>query len=74
MIKTLDELTAFLKICRKQGVTEIKFEGLSVNFGELPKKSRSESDETEIQTDELTPEQLMFFSAGGTMPNENNQG
>lgn len=74
MIKSLDELTEFLKICRKQGVTEIKFEGVSVSFGELPKKSRAGAvDDTEPVTDELTPEQLMFYSAGGS-GNENIQG
>lgn len=67
MIKSLDELTAFLKICRKQGVTDIKFEGLSVTFGELSKKERKagDEDEAEIPTDELSQEQLMFFSSGG---------
>ncbi len=65
MIKDLDELTAFLKICRKQGVTDITFEGFSVKFGELPQKSRkeSESDDAEIPTDAMTPEELMYFSA-----------
>lgn len=67
MIKDLDELTTFLKICRKQGVTDIKFEGFSVVFGELPKKSRKDGEtDDEIPTEELSPEQLMFYSAGGT--------
>lgn len=68
MIKDLDQLTAFLKICRKQGVTDIKFDGLSVSFGSLPIKNRKDEDaeDADIPTDELTPEQLMFFSAGAT--------
>ncbi len=66
MIKSLDELTAFLKICRKQGVTDINFEGLSVKFGELPTKSRKDDDsEAEAAPEGLTPEQLMYFSVGG---------
>lgn len=66
MIKDLKELTEFLKICRKQGVTEIKFDGVSVCLGPLPKKVKGEEpDDAEIPTDELTPEQLMYFSAGG---------
>jgi hypothetical protein len=64
MIKSLEDLTAFLKICRKQGVTDIKFEGFSVVFGEAPKKPREkdETDQDEIPTDGLTPEQLAFYS------------
>lgn len=74
MIKDLNEFTAFLKICRKQGVTEVKFNDVSVVFGELSKKARKEADDdNEIQTEELTPEQLMFYSAGG-ITNENHQG
>lgn len=67
MIKDLHELTNFLKVCRKHGVNEIKFEGVSVSFGDLPKKGKDgeDSKDSEIPTDELTPEQLMFYSAGG---------
>lgn len=64
MIKSLDELTAFLKICRKQGVTNITCEGLVVSFGDLPVKQRM-NDSDEIPTDELTPEQLAYYSVGG---------
>lgn len=67
MINSLDDLTAFLKICRKQGVTDIKFGGVSVVFGEDPKRSRKDEDgevDQTIPTDELTPEQLMFYSSG----------
>lgn len=64
MIKSLEELATFLKICRKQGVTDIKFEGVSVVFGELPSKNRKTDDDGEVQTDELSPEQLAFYSVG----------
>lgn len=65
MIKDLKELQALLKLCRKQGVTEITLEGASIKFGPMPQRKASddESDEEEIATDGLTPEQLMFFSA-----------
>ncbi len=72
MIKTLDEFTKFLKICRKQGVTDVKFEGISVVFGELSRKGREEADDVEIPTDEMTLEQQMFYSAGAG--HENHQG
>lgn len=69
MIKDMKELQALLKLCRKQGVTEIILGGVSVKFGEMPvRKGGGEADDDEPPTDELTPEQLMFFSAGGEMP------
>lgn len=67
MIKDLSELAQFLKMCRKTGVRGIKFSGIDVTFGDLPKKQDA-SDEVDIPTEELTPEQLMFFSAGGMPP------
>ncbi len=63
MIKDLKELQALLKLCRKQGVTEITLSGVEIKFGEMPKKSADDAADGEIETEELTPEQLMFFSA-----------
>ncbi len=69
MIKDLTELQAFLKICRKQGVSEIRFSGTTVIFGEAPSKSRKDDDvDPEGLPEELSPEQLMFYSAGGVPP------
>jgi len=63
LINSLNELQAFLKICRKQGVTNIQFSGISVNFGDVPKKEQKAEDGEPDTPDELTPEQLMFYSA-----------
>lgn len=69
MIKDLKELQVLLKLCRKQGVTTIALGDIAINFGEPPKKGDGDKDEAdEPTTDELTPEQLMFFSAGGVLP------
>lgn len=71
MIKDLDELAKFLKLCRKQGVTEIRFAGCHVGFGDLPVRKSGQEVETDTEIDspdELTPEQLMYFSAGGQPP------
>ena len=65
MIKDLAELAKFLKLCRKQGVREIKVGDLSVTLGELPQQRSDDADDAEIPTDEPTMEQLMFLSAGG---------
>lgn len=61
----LKSLEKFLKICRKQGVTDITFEGVSVKLGDLPVlKDGTADDSDEIPTDELSPEQLAFYHVG----------
>lgn len=62
----IKDLQALLKLCRKQGVIEITSEGLSIKFGDLPKKEsgdKEDSEEEPIPTDGLTPEQMLFYSA-----------
>jgi hypothetical protein len=61
VITDLKDFEKFLKICRKQGVTEVSFNGTSVKLGDLPSK-QSEDDSDEIPTDELTPEELMYYA------------
>lgn len=68
MIKDLKELQMLLKLCRKQGVTKINLGGVSIEFGDMPRKRAESDDQDEPETEELTPEQLMFFSAGGAPP------
>jgi hypothetical protein len=73
MINDLSDLKKLLKLCRMQGVTEINLGGTCIKFGDLPaKRGDEDTEDSEVPTDGLTPEQLMFFSAGGT--NENYQG
>lgn len=69
MIQNLKELQALLKLCRKQGVTEIDLCGTKIKFGDLPKKNAETDEVEEPDADsDLTPEQLMFFSVGGAPP------
>jgi hypothetical protein len=66
MIKDLKELEALLTLCRKQGVTELTIGDCSLKLGELPPpKSRKKHKDEAFTSDELTDEQLMFYSAGG---------
>lgn len=65
MLSDLKELEKFLKICRKQGVTDISYGGTTVKLGELPSKVDESSSTDEIPTDELTAEQLMYFAVSG---------
>jgi hypothetical protein len=65
MIDDLKELEKFFKICRKQGVTDISCMGITAKFGDLPNKLQQDESDT-IPTDELTPEQLMFYAVNDT--------
>lgn len=66
MLNDLKDLEKFLKICRKQGVSEISHDGVSVKFGDLPSKTSTEAESDEVSPDELTPEQLMFYAVNNT--------
>jgi hypothetical protein len=70
----IKELEKILKLCRKQGVMEISLEGLSFKLGDLPVENFragtvQESDPVDpyknFPTGDLSPEQLLFYSAGG---------
>ena len=74
MIESLKDLERLLKLCRKQGVTEIKLGEVELKLGDLPVNELNSisGDSTESQDayagfpqGELTPEQLIFYSSGG---------
>lgn len=71
MITSLKDLEKLLKLCRKQGVTEIKLKDIEFKLGDIPmeKSGTLIADETDPLSNfpqgELTPDQLMFYSAGG---------
>lgn len=58
MINDLKDFEKFLKICRKQGVTDVAFNGVTVKLGSLPGRS---DDSEEIHTDGLTDEQFADY-------------
>ena len=85
-IENLKELQKVIALCKKQGVTDITIDGISMklslstlkrtsaptldfsnDFPEasiaVPKYSPISQPQEVIATDELTPEQLMFYSA-----------
>ncbi len=70
MIESLKDLEKLLKVLRKQGVYEFEHNGTRLKLGDLP-ADRAESIDTisdpyaGFPAGELTPEQLMFYSAGG---------
>lgn len=76
MIESLKDLEKLLKLCRKQGVTEISVLGAQLKLGELPIKPMEGSIEDQenpyegFPDNELSPEELTFFANGGK-PEEN---
>jgi hypothetical protein len=76
MIENLKDLERFFKLCRKQGVTKADLSALSFEFGEVPVERASYVDTesadlyANFPTGELTPEQLMYYSAGGLPEND----
>lgn len=56
----LKQLEKLLKMCRKQGITELTMSDMSFKFGDLPRETN------EVEQDEnpynLTDEQLAYYS------------
>lgn len=65
MLSDLKEFEKFLKICRKQGVTDVTLAGVSVKLGELTAKTSGQEDSDEVPTDELSPEEMMYYAVRG---------
>lgn len=70
MIDSIKDLEKVLKLLRKQGVLEFEHNGTKLKMGDLPIETGSHKDPVEdpyknFPAGELTPEQLMFYSAGG---------
>ncbi len=77
MIQDLKDLKALFKLCRAQGITDFEMNGIKVKFGDIPTEIKHAGDVGESIQDptnpyanfpqgELTPEQLLFYSAGGS--------
>lgn len=75
-IETLKDLEKLVKLCRKLGVEAIECDGVRMDLGpSVPKATRSSSKSKKaintseleapdrVDTDALTPEQLLYYSA-----------
>ncbi len=65
MLNDLKELEKFFKLCRKQGVTEVSLNGVSVKFGDLPNKTNQPDDSEDIPTDMPSDEEMAFLHLTG---------
>lgn len=73
MVKDLKELEKLLKLCRKQGVMDLSWDGITFKMGELPQEKHELGATPDLDDDkwsnfpagELSPTQLAFYSSGG---------
>lgn len=82
MINDLKDLKALFKLCRAQGITQFKMNGVEVSFGDLPSNQQTDQQET-IQDPAspwanfpdriLTPDELTFYSSGGRPEDTDNK-
>lgn len=79
MIENLKDLERLLKLCRKQGVTELSLGSVTLKLGELPTSEHVATDSVEPDFEDkyanfpdgpLSPEELTFFANGG-LPEDN---
>lgn len=74
MIDSIKDLEKILKLLRRQGVYEFEHNGTKLKMGDLPRDPITTREEIETEINPLagfpdgmlTPEQLMFYSAGGS--------
>ena len=74
MINNLKDLEKLLKLCRKQGVQEIDLGTIKFKLGNTPMDRTQVESDVEANTDPyanfpqdvMTPEQLAYYSAGGS--------
>ncbi len=66
----LKELQQLIKLCQKHGIESIKYEGVELVFGNPPVQNKRQSktkqtvqtDSGEMDIEQLTPEQILFWS------------
>lgn len=59
----LKELQSLLKLCRKQGVTDITLGALSIKFGDMPYEIKGGERVAAEEDIGPSPEEMAFYSA-----------
>lgn len=72
MITDLKDLDKLFKICRKNGISEMDYQGIKFTLGELPQQRSVSQEQVEpesiyetVPDRVLTKEELIFYSSGG---------
>lgn len=74
VINDFKDLKRLFKLCRDEGITDFTINGMTFKLGDLPEKRRmvtqdapeAENPLGEFPDRELTNEELMYYSSGGT--------
>ena len=61
-LPNVKELEKLLKMCRKQGITELEMQGMHFKFGDLPKDNGAEEAEIEIPQG-ISNEDMLYWSS-----------
>lgn len=79
MIQDIKDLEKLFKLCRKQGITDFKMNGIEIKFGDLPSEHSSSLIPEEeplinpydgFPQDILSNEQLTHYAMGGTVDDD----
>lgn len=63
-IDSLEALEGIVKLCRKLNVESIEIDGVKLALGSAPapRKRKGKADDSEIESNELSDEQVQFWS------------
>ncbi len=63
-IESLEQIKELVKLCRTLNVERIEIDGIKLELGAAKtRKKKANSEQSEIDTNELTPDQLLFWSS-----------
>jgi len=63
MISDLKDLKALFKLCRAQGITDLKLNGIEIKLGNLPEERYQANDVDEGALQEPSQEDILFWSS-----------
>lgn len=69
VLPNIKELRSILKLCREQGVADIKLGDMEIKFGDLPGSVGTV--EEDANPHNLTEEQMLFYSVDPLAPEAN---
>lgn len=60
-LPNIKELEKLLKMCRKQGITELTMQGMAFKFGDLPREMNDQTEDS--TTAQPSDEELLYWSS-----------
>lgn len=72
-LPNVKELEKLLKMCRKQGITDLTMGTMSFKFGDLPKDAGAQEEEMDSVLPGVNAEDLAYWSAQDPLSEVNKQ-